>query len=334
VTSELSAGMVGLGWMGGQHLEVLGRLKGIKVTAVCDSDQDRAREVAARLKAESYGSWQDLLERARPDVLWVCTPPGAHREPVVSALKRGVHVYLEKPIARTVEDGAAIVSAAASSSAVCAVGYQWHALDLVERLRAELEGQAVGLMVAVSVGPTQERPWFLQRAQGGGNLLERGSHQVDLVRALAGEVVAVQVAASAVPLARASAPARGDIEDAAGMLLRLRHGGVAVTVVGWLKDGQPGRYSLDVLATDATVRLNLDPDFTLDGVSRGRPVSARAARHPLESSVNRFLEAVRAGDPTRVACPPSDALRTLAVVAACERALASGEQVAVDFPPV
>jgi predicted dehydrogenase len=326
--------MIGLGWMGGQHLEVLGRLTGITVTAVCDSDQARAGEVAARLHGDAYPSWQELLERGRPDVLWVCTPPAAHREPVLNALARGVHVYLEKPIARTVEDGAAIAAAAAASPAVCAIGYQWHALDLVERLRDELDGQPVGLAVAVSVGPTQERPWFLQRAQGGGNLLERGSHQVDLVRVVAGEVEAVQVAASAVPLARASGPGRGDIEHAAGMLLRLKQGGVAVTIVGWLKDGQPGRYSLDVSAADATLRLNLDPDFTLEGVSHGRPVSARAARHPLESSVVRFLDAVRAGDRSRVACPPADALRTLAVVAACEQALASGEQVEVEAPPV
>jgi predicted dehydrogenase len=319
--------------MGAQHLEVLTRRPDVRVTGVSDRDAARADGVAGRIGATKYGSLEELLDRGRPDAVWICTPPKTHREMALGALQRGVNVYLEKPIARTVDDGAAIVAAAEASSAVCAIGYQWHALDLVERMGAELEGQTVGLAVAISVGPTQERPWFIRRAEGGGNILERGSHQVDLVRAVAGEVDAVQVAPSAVPLARASTPDKGDIEDAAGTLLRLRDGGVAVTVVGWLKDGQPGRYSLEVAAGDATLRLNLDPDFTLEGTSRGRTIHAQAAEPPLEASIGRFLDAVRTGDRDRVACPPPNALRTLAVVAAIERALGSGLQVAVELVP-
>ena len=68
-----------------------------------------------------------MLEAEELDLLWVCTPPLHHRGPAVAALAAGVHVYLEKPIARTLEDAAAIVDAAGSAAGVCAVGYQWHA---------------------------------------------------------------------------------------------------------------------------------------------------------------------------------------------------------------
>ena len=330
MAADLSAGMIGLGWIAGTHLELLARLGGIKVTGVCDTNQARAAEVAESTGATSYGSWQDLLDKGKPDVLWVCTPPGAHRDPTLGALERGVHVYLEKPIARTSDDASAIVAGAEASKAVCAVGYQWHALDILDDARAALTGQAIGMVIGVGYGPTFGRPWFLNRIEGGGNLLERGSHQVDLIRALAGEVTSVTVAAGGVHLAQDSAPTKGDIEDTAGVLLRLRGGGVATMAVAWLKDGQPGLYSVDVLAADTTLRLNLDPDFTLEGMSRGRPVKAKAARHPIESSVVRFLEAARAGKPELVACIPSDAARTLKVIEACERALASGASVTID----
>ena len=64
-------------------------------------------------------------------------------------------------------------------------------------------------------------------------------------------------------------------------------------------------------------------------MSRGRQVDAATKQHPIERSVVRFLEAVRDGGGPRVFCTPADAAGTLAVVIACEEALASGGTVAV-----
>jgi hypothetical protein len=74
--------------------------------------------------ARAYERWEEMLEREKLDAVWVCTPPLHHRAPTVAALAGGVHVYLEKPIARTLDDAEAIVSGARSADAVCAVGYQ------------------------------------------------------------------------------------------------------------------------------------------------------------------------------------------------------------------
>src|SRR5262249_62029878 len=91
------------------------------------------------------------------------------------------------------------MAAAERSGTVCAVGYQWHALDLLEDLPGLLAGQQIGLLVGMSIGPTQSRPWFVDMRAGGGNLLERGSHHLDLVRTVGGEVVSVQAAGGAGP---------------------------------------------------------------------------------------------------------------------------------------
>jgi predicted dehydrogenase len=104
---------------------------------------------------------------------------------------------------------------------------------------------------------------------------------------------------------------------------------MATVVVAWTRQGQPGIYTLDIVASDATLALTLDPEFTLRGTSAGRTVEARSTVHPFRRSIDRFLDAVREGDPARVFCAPADAARTLAVARACEEALASGETVAV-----
>jgi myo-inositol 2-dehydrogenase / D-chiro-inositol 1-dehydrogenase len=324
---RLRVGVVGAGWIAADHVAELEQRDDVDVIAVCDLDRARA-EALAPAGARVYERYEDVLEREELDALWVCTPPLVHREPTLAALERGIHVYLEKPIARTADDAAAIVAAADTSDAVCAVGYQWHATEVLDDLRAALDGQELSLLVARSIGPTGTRPWFLDRAQGGGNVLERGSHQIDLVRAIAGEVERVQAAASSVLLGQAEGD-RGDIDDAATLLLRLANGAVATLVVAWTRQGQPGIYAFDVVASEATLTLTLDPDFSLHGTSRGRGVDARSGTHPFRRSIARFLEAAREGDKTRVFCTPADAAETLAVARACEEALATGATVAV-----
>jgi predicted dehydrogenase len=320
------AAIIGAGWIADEHAAILRRLEDVELVAVCDVDLERARALAG--DAAVYADWHELLDRESPDGVFVCTPPLVHRDPAVESLGRGIHVYLEKPIARGLDDAHAIVAAAEASSAVCAVGYQWRAVEVLDDLRRELDGQALGLLIGIGTGPTRSRPWFLSRGEGGGNLLERASHGIDLERAIAGEVVEVQAVASAIPLAQ-SAGETGDIEDAAAIVLRFASGAVGSSTIAWTRDGLPGRSSVDVLGSECSLRLDLDPDFTLTGVSRGRTVDARTAQHPIERGVRRFLEAAAAGDQTRVFCTPRDALGTLAAVVACERALESGGTVPV-----
>jgi len=325
----IRVGMVGAGWIAQQHRGVLDSMADARLAAVCDIDLERAGVLAAGTGARTYSDWRDLLDREDLGALFVCTPPRSHRDPAVAALSHGLPVYLEKPIARTLEDAAEIVAAAEGTGTVCAVGYQWHALDLLGELPGLLAGQQVGLLVGTNIGPTQSRPWFTDMRAGGGNLLERGSHHMDLARVVAGEVAAVQAAASRIRLARGAGEA-GDIDDALTIMLELASGALATVIVAWTRPGQPGTYGMDIIASEATLRLALDPDFTLSGVNRGQPVTRRAATHPFEGSVRRFLNAVRDRDPGAVACTPADAATTLAVAAAAERALQTSRAIQVE----
>ena len=187
-TGTIRMGMVGAGWIAQDHKRVLAALPQAELVAVCDLDAERAEALAGGTGARTYQDWRDLLDQEDLGAVIVCVPPQAHREPTVAALRRGLPVYLEKPIARTAEDAAEIVAAAKSSGTVCAVGYQWHALDLLDDLPPLLAGQQIGLLLGTSIGPTQSRPWFVDMRAGGGNLLERGSHHLDLARTVAGEV--------------------------------------------------------------------------------------------------------------------------------------------------
>jgi myo-inositol 2-dehydrogenase / D-chiro-inositol 1-dehydrogenase len=335
--ARLTAGIIGAGWIGRQHGDALAMRDDVVVGAVCDVDPTRATELGGALGAQVFTDWQGLLDAGGLDVVWICTPPRSHRDPTLAAFELGIPVYLEKPVARTLDDARAIAGAALERRIVCAVGYQWHAVEVLDDLRARLEGQSIGYLLGQSIGPTAARSWFLDRAAGGGNLLERGSHQIDLVRTIGGEVRSAQAAASKVALGGSDA-AGGDIDDAVTIVLQLESGALATIAVAWTRDGLPGTYSVDVIASDGRYRLDLDPDFRLSGSGAGKggtaggTVDVVSTEHPFQRSVSRFLEAVRVGDPNHVFCTPADATRTLAVAAAAEQALASGQTVTVENP--
>jgi len=320
----MRAGIVGAGWIGERHAGVLADRADTVVAAVCDLDSDRAGHVAGSAGgAQVFSDWREMLDQAELDALWICTPPRMHADPAVAALEAGLPLYLEKPIARSQDDAARIVAAAAGGT-VAAVGYQWRAVEALADLQAAVEGQTIGCLFAQNVGGTQSRPWFLNQAEGGGNLLERGSHHIDLARVVAGEVVAVQAAQSAVRLAPRDSDSAGDIADAVTILLHFAGGGIGTVMVAWTSDDLPGKYWLEVTTADAALRLDLDPDFRLSGVSQGSPVAATSAHAPFARSIDRFIAAARDGAPGKVLCTPGDAARTLAVAIAAEEALRTG----------
>jgi myo-inositol 2-dehydrogenase / D-chiro-inositol 1-dehydrogenase len=324
--TPLRVGIIGGGWIARIHVPAIDAAPGVELVAACDSAIERAEAIAGPRGARAYARWEEMLEREELDALWVCTPPLHHRAPVLAALAGGVHVYLEKPIARTMDDADAIVEAAGSSSAICAVGYQWHASELLDDVRQALDGQGVGLLLGRNFGPTAGRPWFIDQVQGGGQILERGSHHIDLQRAIAGEISAVQAMAGTVGLAQDGSP--GSIADALTLVLHFESGALGTVHAAWLKEGQPGVYGMDIMAPDVTLALELGPAHRLSGRARDADVAIERGE-PMDRSIARFLDAVRARDVSQIVCRPGDARRTLAVALACERALETGARVSV-----
>jgi myo-inositol 2-dehydrogenase / D-chiro-inositol 1-dehydrogenase len=324
------AGVVGLGGIGVRHARLLADLDEADVVAVAELDEARREAMGSALGAATYADWRDLLDSEDVEALIVSTPPAAHAEPTVAALEAGVDVFVEKPLARTDGDAAAIVGAAARTGRICAVGYQWRAIDFLPAVGELLAGQEPALAIGASLGPTRARPWFLDHAAGGGILLELATHDIDLHRAVAGEIVAVQAAASAVPLAQ-HADGEEAIVNAMSLTFHYANGGLGVSNAAWTGDDTPEVYFLQVAATDATLRLDLDPDFTLSGVSRGREIEPRTVdEHPSRRNMRRFLQAVREGGGEVFSTAP-DAARALTVALACEEALESGTTVPVPM---
>jgi myo-inositol 2-dehydrogenase/D-chiro-inositol 1-dehydrogenase len=332
----LRVGFAGAGAIAEHHLGVLREQPGVVIAAICDVDGRRADAMAEQTGASSFSDWKAMLAVEQLDALFVCTPPLHHARPAVAALAAGLPVYLEKPLARSLADGRAIVAAWQKSGTVCAVGYQWRSLGVLGELQALLRVASPGMLVSRSYGSTEgarrdlegRAEWFADPRRSGGILFELASHDIDLQIAIAGSVESVQATAASGLLALAGRPATG-LDDSVEVLLRFSGGGIGAVHVAWNPAQSPPLYSLDVHAVDVALHLALDPDFQLTGRAHGREIEITGAVPARVSSVTRFLEAVRSRDPAAVPCTPADALRTLAAVIACEQAITTGERVAL-----
>ena len=328
MATELKVGLVGAGWAARQHGASVQAIGGAEIVAVFDVDHESSDALARDLGAASAETLDDLLA-LEADAVVVCTPSGVHRDAVVPALAGGKAVFVEKPLARSIEDARVIAAAAERSGAVCAVGYQWRALDNLASVRGDLRTSTPALLVSQGVGVTQARPWFADDRLSGGLIFERVSHHIDLQRMIAGEVAAVSAVRGAVPLSGRTDPAQ-TADDALSLTLRFASGAIGVIVVGWARPDYPPTQSLSLHTTGGSFDLFLDPDFILVDRSAAHAPQT-VVEHPFQRQMRSFLAATRERDQSLIHCSAADAASTVAVALAAASSLsASGEQCRVN----
>ncbi len=120
-TKPLRAAVVGVGHLGRFHAEKYAALDGVRLVGVVDRDRDRAHEVAAALGATVFPDHRALAGAV--DCASVAVPTGAHAAVGGDLLAAGVDVLIEKPLASTAAEGAALVRAAAEHGRVLQVGH-------------------------------------------------------------------------------------------------------------------------------------------------------------------------------------------------------------------
>ena len=190
---DVRIGIVGCGRATASlHVPALARVRGATVVALADRDPVSLETVASSVPgAVTYTDYQALIDDERVDLVAVCVPVTLHTGVTVAALRAGKHVFTEKPLALTLDECDRLVDLArvAESSGVrSAVGFNLRSHRLLRRAREIIGSGALGEIELLRTLWTADwsgtaRPvWHALRSQGGGALLEIGSHQADLWR--------------------------------------------------------------------------------------------------------------------------------------------------------
>jgi predicted dehydrogenase len=189
-------GIVGAGGIFDAHAKAYAEL-GVPIGAVVDIDRARAEAAAKQYNISLAATdWRELIDRADIDVIDVCTPPKFHGLPAVAALKAGKHVICEKPLAASLAECDRIVEAAVASAGKLGVVHQLRYHPGYRRLKRLLDGGYLGRVCFVRqalFSPplrhlVEKGLWGDWELTGGGVLMTKAIHQLDLLLWLFGDV--------------------------------------------------------------------------------------------------------------------------------------------------
>jgi predicted dehydrogenase len=220
--------VIGCGSIGKRHMKNL-RALGAREILGFDMRADRRAEVEALLGIETVERLDDAWTR-EPDAIVIATPTALHLPLALDAAERGVHLFIEKPLANAWDGVERLIALARQKELVSLVGcnMRFHpGLLMVKRLLGE---QAIGRIVAARVEVGQYlpdwHPWedyrqsYSARAALGGGVILDAIHEIDYIHWLLGDVEGVFCLAGKMSCLEI------DTEDTAALLLRFKNGAI------------------------------------------------------------------------------------------------------------
>ncbi len=188
----LRLGFVGVGGIAQRHLGNASKRDDVQIVGHADIKPERAEAAGASYGGRAYDHCVALLDREEPDALVICTPPYAHGEIEEEAAARGVHFFVEKPVAVDLQLAKRVKTAVDSSGIIAQVGYMYRFAEGVKAARELLARRSIAMVQQHFYMPGMPaKDWWPKIELSGGQLTEQATHMLDLGRFLAGEVVSV-----------------------------------------------------------------------------------------------------------------------------------------------
>jgi predicted dehydrogenase len=291
----LRTAVIGVGHLGRQHARVHAALAAegrSRLVAVCDINEETARGVASERGTNWTTDWRTLAGEA--DAVSLATPTESHAEIACSLLESGVHVLVEKPISRTLEEADAMI-AAGRGKATLMVGHLERFNPALVALRPHVRNP-----VYFEIHRVGE---FTARSLDIDVVLDLMIHDLDIVLWLVGpDVEVTDVRAVGIPvLTNRVDAANARIEFASGAVANITASRVGTEKIRKMRFFQPHDYvAVDYAARRASISSLAPPTATgsWPGV-RVRNLDI-VDTEPLRAEVELFLEAARAGGPPPV----------------------------------
>ncbi len=180
--------IIGLGDMGMGHFNGFSALKEAQVTAVCDRDQAaiaRAFETVKGSTARQYTDYREMLDKEAVDGVVIAVPGYLHEETAIECIKRGINVFLEKPVAIDYAGYKNILEAKKNSKSIIQVGLVYRYSNFYRTISKMLNQQKElgNVMMAWCKEFRQcfpQEEWFYDETRSGGTIVEKDCHHFDI----------------------------------------------------------------------------------------------------------------------------------------------------------
>jgi len=314
--------VIGPGFIAQRHLEVLSSEPDVELVGILGRRPGQADDAARRFGGRPYDSLEAMLDHENPEAVWICLPPDAHGEPELALIERGIHLFVEKPLAADEATPETLAKAIDAAGLIAGVAYHWRAMDTVREVEDVIAANPVKLLNGHWHDSLPGPAWWRDEARGGGQMVEQATHLVDISRRLLGEATVVAATAD-----RHRHPDHPDmtVADVSTAIVRYDAGPVGTFTATCILGGtsaQEVRMFADGLAITIRQQGVLYEDArtkavtATDGFTGSRLWGVTATRYvptgndPFRDEDRAFLDAIRHGDAGRLFSSYGDALRT------------------------
>ena len=313
----IKVGFVGCGGIMQEHYKHLSALPGVKMVGHCDILKDRAESAANSFGGEAFTEFEAMYDKVKPHAVYIAVPPYAHGEIETAAAARGIHLFIEKPIALNRETAKLIEAAVRKAKIITSVGYCFRYYDTVEIARQVLNGSPVSLIQGSWNGDMPEVWWWRQMDKSGGQIMEQATHLFDLMRYLCGDVAEVYAVASTGCMTRTE---HFNVHDSSVVAMRMKNGASA-TITSSCVCNFGGEVLLRLVTPDTTLTLT-GGELKVD--EGGKTTYHRPQINMYEAESRIFIEAIRSGKRTHIRSSYTDALKSFLVTYAANESIQSG----------
>jgi predicted dehydrogenase len=257
-------GIIGLGYIGQTHLRNSLKLPNCKVIGVADISR-KALLYPKELGLKTFTNYEDLLKEPAVDAVIIGLPNHLHSQCVKKAAEAGKNIFLEKPIARNIEEAKEIVSTTQKNSIKLMMGYPMRFQQRFDEVKMRISDGTLGdveiaTAVYIGSGPFFHRSegyapvpvpewWFNKELTGGGALIDIGCHLINLFRWYFGEIVNIK--------SSLGYRFNFDFEDRATCLIEFESGTFSVINVGWFS--QSNKLEIELLGSVSHVSAQHSP---------------------------------------------------------------------------
>ena len=191
-----------LGFTGMGHIPVHAHLPGLAplvesgevvLQAFCDLNVEAAQEQAKVFGAKAvYGSHGEMLEKEELDAIYICLPPTLHKDEITTAIDKGIHVFIEKPVSLDMGQAVEFSKAIEKAGVVSQVGFMsryYPSAEIVKELLEKRQPRHAQILKFYS--GKHIRYWTSRYELCGGSFVENTIHTVDLLRYFLGDIAKV-----------------------------------------------------------------------------------------------------------------------------------------------
>lgn len=241
-----------------------------RIARVCTGRPETA-ETARQFLGADLGTtdYRDITENPDIDIVHICSPNHQHRDALLSALAAGKDIYCDKPVVASLAEAADIEAALRGYDGISQVTFQLRFFPAALRARELIQSGRLGrihqfraaFLHAGSASPEAPLKWKLSAAAGGGVVADLGSHALDMVHNLLGDIAQVQAATA---IAYPDRPAAGnpgqrvpvDAEDLVLVNARLASGALGTIEATKLATGSEDEFRIEVHGAKGALRFN------------------------------------------------------------------------------